>query len=126
MKSRILIVDDEPTVLSTMKVILHTKGYEVVTTASAAEARAVLEAHGFEVVLTDMRMETELAGYDVVVAAKERQPAPAVIIMTAVPLLPSEWKTRGVDAVFAKPPNIQELLQTIEELAGQKGMASEA
>ena len=120
MKARILVVDDEPTVLSTMKVILHTKGHEVTTTASAAEARGALAAGEFDVVVTDMRMETELAGYEVVRAAKQVHPSPGIVILTAIPLLASEWKGRGVDAVFPKPPNIQELLQTIDTLANRR------
>lgn len=124
MKARILVVDDEPTVLSTMKIILQTKGHDVVTSPSAAEARALLAAEDFDLVMTDMRMETDLAGYDVVQAAKQRPATPAVIIMTAVPLLASEWRTRGVDAVFAKPPNIEELLRTIETLVSTRAQGT--
>ena len=71
MKRRILLVDDELAILLTLKAILEINGFEVVTAASAKEAIQKLKKNSFHMVITDMRMETDKAGYDVVRAAKK-------------------------------------------------------
>lgn len=121
MSRRILLVDDEPAILLTMKAILEMNGYEVVTAASAADARLRLEAHSHHLVITDLTMENETSGFDVVRFAKERQYRPAVAILTAHAFLGSEWKAKGADRLFLKPANMPELLKGIEALlAGQQ------
>src|SRR5215469_13260281 len=67
-------------------------------------------------VITDMRMETETAGYDVIRAAKKQDYDPAVAILTAFPLLGSDWKEEGADSMLVKPMNTNDLLRQIEAL----------
>ncbi|PYX95107.1 MAG: hypothetical protein DMG63_19590 [Acidobacteria bacterium] len=62
MKRRILLVDDELAILLTLKAILEINGFEVDTAASAKEAIARLSGNSYQMVITDMRMETETAG----------------------------------------------------------------
>ena len=78
MKARLLIVDDEEVILSLLKTVLQSQGYSVTTAGSGAEAKAVLAAdEGLDLVITDMRMETETAGYEVVEAAVAPASRPA-------------------------------------------------
>jgi len=95
MKRRILLVDDELPILLTLRAILEMNGFEVETAASAREAEGKLAAGDFHMVITDMRMETETAGYDVIRCAKQQKYNPAVAILTAYPSSGSDWKTRG-------------------------------
>ena len=71
MKRRILLVDDELAILLTLKAVLEMNDFEVETAASAREARSKLRASTFHMVITDMRMENESAGLEVVRAAKQ-------------------------------------------------------
>ncbi len=116
MKGRILIVDDEPALLLTLKAILETNGFEVDTAASAREALEKMKTAVFRIVITDMRMETETAGFDVVCAARQQPYAPATAILTAYPSLSTEWKSHGAQCLLVKPVNTQELLRQIDEL----------
>ncbi len=116
MKRRILLVDDELAILLTLKAILEMNGFEVETAASAVEAQKKLGAGVYQMVITDMRMETETAGYDVIRAAKQQDYSPATAILTAYPLLGSDWKNRGVNSLLVKPFNTQDLLRQIEAL----------
>jgi CheY-like chemotaxis protein len=68
---RVLLVDDEPSVVSTLKAILEYHGMQVETAISADAARRRLKFGSFDVVVTDMSMETEDAGYTVIDAARE-------------------------------------------------------
>ena len=71
MKRRILLVDDELAILLTLRAILEMNDFEVDTASSAKEAEQKLKNGVFEMVITDMRMETETAGYDVIRAARQ-------------------------------------------------------
>ncbi len=114
--ARILIVDDEPAVASMLKVVFETDGYRVVTAGSAAEALPLLGSETFDVLLTDMKMETDTAGYDVVHAARARSESTVILILTAFPLLAKDWRAAGADAALSKPANMMMLLKTVSEL----------
>lgn len=121
MTRRILVVDDEPTILLTVKAILEMNGYEVATAASSAEAKLKLGAGTYELVITDLRMEHERAGFDVLRFAKEQGYPPAVLILTGCPDLGKDWKEQGAEGLLTKPTNTPELLDYIENLvAGQQ------
>jgi DNA-binding response OmpR family regulator len=116
MKRRILLVDDELAILLTLKAILEINGFEVETAASAKEAKQKLPKSEYQMVITDMRMETETAGYDVIREARKQSYDPAVAILTAFPLLGSDWKEEGADQMLVKPMNTNDLLRQIEAL----------
>lgn len=116
MKRRILLADDELAILLTLKAILEMNGFEVETAASAKEAEQKLGAGQFDMVITDMRMETETAGYEVIRAARKQSYDPATAILTAYPSLGTEWKSAGAQSLLVKPVNTHDLLRQIEAL----------
>jgi len=119
MKRRILLVDDELAILLTLRAILEMNGFEVETAASAHEATGKLAEGDFHMVITDMRMEHETAGYDVIRCAKQQKYNPAVAILTAYPSLGGDWKSRGAESMLVKPMNANDLLRQIEALLVQ-------
>ncbi len=116
MKRRILLVDDELAILLTLKAVLEIHGFDVETAASAREAKSKLRAHSYHMVITDMRMENERAGLDVVKAAKQAEYQPAIAMLTAFPVPGSEWRDEGADEMLVKPMNTQDLVMQIEAL----------
>jgi DNA-binding NtrC family response regulator len=116
MTRRILLVDDELAILLTLKAILEMNGFEVETASSAREATQKLSAGVFAMVITDMRMETETAGYDVIRAARSQAYNPATAILTAYPNLGGDWKNEGAESLLVKPMNTNDLLRQIEAL----------
>ncbi len=116
MKRRILLADDELAILLTLKTILEINGFDVETAASAREAIAKLHAGTFHMVITDMRMEAEESGYDVIRAARKAEYRPAIAILTAYPLVDSKWKAEGAQSMLVKPMNTDDLLRQIEAL----------
>jgi CheY-like chemotaxis protein len=116
MKRRILLVDDELAILLTLKAILEMNGFEIETASSGREALQKLDAGVFQMVICDMQMETETAGYDVIHAAKQKPYNPATSILTAYPSLGSDWKSKGAQSLLVKPVNTQDLLRQIEAL----------
>jgi DNA-binding response OmpR family regulator len=117
---RILLVDDEPSILLTMKAILEMSGFDVVTAASSAEAKLRLEADSYHLVITDMKMENETSGFEVVRFAREQQYRPAIAILTAYPDLGNDWQEQGADSLWIKPANMPELLEGIKALLARQ------
>jgi DNA-binding response OmpR family regulator len=120
MTRRILLVDDELAILLTRKAILEMNGFEVVTAASSAEAKLRLEAETYDLVITDLKMEHERAGFEVVRFAREQSYRPAVAILTACPEIGRDWKERGAESLLIKPTNTPELLECIEALLARQ------
>jgi len=117
MKRRILLVDDELAILLTLRAILEMNGFEVETASSGGEAIAKLRNGGqYHMVITDLKMESETAGHDVIRAAKQLEHRPAVAVLTAFPALGSGWKGEAADSMLVKPMNTGDLLRQIEVL----------
>jgi len=116
MKRRILLVDDEVAVLLTLKAVLEISGFEVDTAASAREGKAKLRKFEYSMVITDMRMESEASGVDVIKAARAAEYKPAVALLTAFPTNDEGWQYTGADKMLVKPMQTRVLLQQIERL----------
>jgi DNA-binding response OmpR family regulator len=116
MKRRILLVDDEVAVLLTLKAVLEISGFDVDTAASAREGKSKLHAHEYHMVITDMRMESDAAGIEVIEAARAAKYHPAIAMLTAFPIADEDWQSMGADKMLVKPMHTRILLQQIEKL----------
>lgn len=113
-KRRILLVDDEVTVLLTMKAVLELSGFEVETAASAKEARSKIRTHEYQMIITDMRMESDAAGREVIQAARNAPYHPAIALLTAYP--EDDFGDVTADQVLVKARQTAMLLADIEAL----------
>ena len=116
MGRRILLVDDEVAVLLTLKAVLEISGFEVDTAASAREGVSKLHTREYQMLITDMRMEHDVAGVEVIKAARAASYHPAVALLTAFPVAEEDWQEMGADQLLVKPMHTRILLQQIEEL----------
>src|ERR1700709_2689432 len=116
MKRRILLVDDEIAVLLTLKAILEINGFDVDTAASARDAKLKLKNKQYAMVITDMRMENDAAGAEVIQAARKAEYHPALALLTAFPVAEEDWHEFDTDKVevLMKPMHTKMLLQQIE------------
>jgi DNA-binding response OmpR family regulator len=120
MRRRILLVDDDVTVLLTLKAVLELHEFEVQTASSAADAVKKLASGVYEMVITDARMETDDAGFHVIRAARQQAYRPATALLTAYPPPNADWKNNGVQSLLVKPVGTQDLLRQIEALLVQQ------
>jgi len=102
MKRRVLLVDDDATVLLTLKAVLELNRFEVDSATSAAEARHKLQSHEYDIVITDVRMETEDAGFEVLRIAHAQRYHPATAILTAYPPQDERWRQEPVESFLVK------------------------
>jgi DNA-binding response OmpR family regulator len=116
MRRRILLVDDEVAVLLTLKAVLEISGFDVDTAASAREGVSKLHTREYHMLITDMRMEHEVAGVEVIKAARAAAYRPAVALLTAFPVAEEDWQEMGADQLLVKPMHTRILLKQIEDL----------
>lgn len=115
-KKTILVIEDDPHVLSTVVKQLKYFGYEVITASDGMDGMKKLEAGGYDLVLTDIVMPY-ISGVGVVTALKEKMPHIPVIAMTGYGKEPqSAAMEKKADIVLAKPIKMADLKAHIERL----------
>jgi len=114
-KKTILVVDDDPDVLSTVVKQLEYLGYDVITASDGMEGMKKLDAGGYDLVITDIVMPF-ISGVGVVTAVKEKMPSVPVIAMTGYGKEPeAAAMEKKADKVLAKPIKISVLKETINK-----------
>lgn len=114
MTKKLLVVDDEASVLFTLIANLELEGFEVVGAENAAAALAVLERGKFDLVLSDVRMPG-MHGVDLYRRIRRVDPDVPVVLMTAFALegLVEDALREGAFAVLPKPLPVDVLLKLI-------------
>ena len=115
-KRRVLLVDDEVPVLLTMKAVLEISGFDVDTATNAREGKLRIKKNEYQMVITDMRMESDAAGREVIQAARTAPYHPAVALLTAFPLSDEDWQDTGADKMLVKPMQTAQLIKQLEKL----------
>ncbi|OGW41860.1 MAG: histidine kinase [Nitrospirae bacterium GWD2_57_9] len=117
---RLLIVDDEPTILLTLSYMLRSEGVEVMTASRLEPAEEALSRYAFDVVIADIRMSGILGieGLELLSYIKRNWPATHVIVMTAYGSdeIKKEAYGRGADHYYEKPVDIQQLMAHVRSL----------
>jgi len=111
----ILVVEDEPIVLATLKSTLEREGFHVVACSSPLRALEVLQESDFAVIISDQRMP-EMLGLDFLVESRRLRPHCSRILLTAVLNLPTvvDAINRGeIYRFVAKPWLREELVATV-------------
>lgn len=111
-----LLVDDDQVVLKTLEMVFKARHFDVTAATSARDAVKLLSSLRFDLVLTDMRMETDTAGFDVVRCAASLSNRPVIAILSAYPIPPSEWRSSGADALFAKGGGTLRMIDELEHM----------
>lgn len=111
---RVLVVDDEPAVRSSLKEILEQEGHQVVAAASGEEALLKLGQTSFDLILVDLKMEG-IDGLQVMQEARRRAPDTMVIILTAYGTLDSAIGAlrHGAHDYLLKPCKVEDLIASV-------------
>ncbi len=121
-KFRILLVDDDPSLLSLLSMRLNAAGYLVRTTESGEQALAMLPIAKPHLVITDLRMEG-MDGLSLFDAIRKSHASVPVIILTAHGSIPEAVAAtrRGVFSFLTKPTTGRELLKEVEKALSLTG-----
>ena len=113
-KRHILVVDDEPLICDTVKMILQLDGHRVDSASSGAQALDLFEPNKFDVIITDFFMPV-MTGDKLAEAIKTRAPAQRVMMLTAYPeKLRRERVLTDVDLMLGKPFEMDALVPLVQ------------
>ncbi len=118
---KILIVDDEPRLCSSLKALLSHQGYEAHTSTGGKQAMESLAGNGFDLVLLDIVMP-DVDGYQVMDYMDRRSLETPVIFITGHASVDSAVAALrgGAYDYFKKPLDYEELLKTVANAVDQK------
>ncbi len=117
MKSRILVVDDEPSIGRLYREELEDEGYEVRVASSGSEALEVLDGFDPDVVTLDVKMPG-MDGIETLRALKERRRTLPVILCTAYDEYKEEFGSWACDAYIVKSSDLDELKAAVRRALG--------
>jgi CheY-like chemotaxis protein len=128
MKRSILIVEDLPALTLTYRLIFEADGWTAVCAENKDTAIEALENLSFDVVFTDLNLEQEHDGLEVVRAAKKQEQSPAIIVVSGYldPEVEQSAYSEGADLVLAKPVQVPFLKAEIQRLLGRRKRAAAA
>jgi len=114
--TRILIVDDDDTIRSTMKAILEEEGYTVDLAASGKEGIQKTNEQTYNIALLDIRLP-DMEGVQLLKLMKDNIPKTRKIMVTGYPSTQNaiEALNKNADAYLIKPVDIEKLLGTIKD-----------
>ena len=124
MGKKILIVDDEPNIVTALEYLLQRSGYEVLLAADGESALTQIERHVPDLVLLDVMMSVK-SGYEVCQRMRERADWQHIkIIMLSAKGREAEVNkglSLGADLYVTKPFSTKELVARIDGLLGAAG-----
>jgi NtrC-family two-component system response regulator AlgB len=122
MMARLLIVDDEKNIRANLASFFQSLGHDAQTAESGREARAMIEATPFDLVLTDFRM-AEMNGLELLVEIRKRRPESLVILMTAYAAV-AAMKAGAFDYV-TKPFSLDQIQHLADRALQLQGLRAE-
>ena len=126
MIERLLVVEDDASVRTTIKTFLELEGYQVDAVSSTSEAIRRLGESAYRIVITDIYLD-ERTGLDVLAAARKKNSDCAVILMTARGTMETVMAATqgGAFDYIAKPFDLDTLLAAVRRaessLLGEAG-----
>ncbi len=120
---KILIVDDEPLMCDSLRVLLTRDGYETRTSCTGREAMDFFVTQDFDVVLLDMHIP-DMNGLQLMDHIRKQCPEVFVVVITGHASVDStvESLRRGAFDYLRKPFEHEELLKTVKNAMNQKAL----
>jgi CheY-like chemotaxis protein len=115
----LLVVDDEPRILSALQRTLRREGYEILTADSGAAALRTLRAQRVDLLLTDHKMPG-MTGLELIREVAAQWPGIARFLLTgwSAEVSPEETRRLGIRALVPKPWDDAELKARLREALG--------
>jgi DNA-binding response OmpR family regulator len=114
---RLLLVDDDETVLAGLSLILEANEFEVTTAGNVVEALRLIAAERFDVLLTDLHMPGPGDGLILVGAIRHANPKAVTLVLSSNPDMgrASAALLHEADEVFVKPAKAGPIVEAIQQ-----------
>lgn len=119
-RPKVLVVDDDPDLLSLIELVFRRAGYDVIVAPDGQVALDLIDAEGPDVVLLDLMMPT-MDGFTVLQRLRRRVRSPRVVCLTAKSgRMDREraWRL-GVDEYMTKPFSLSAVLSAADAVMGR-------
>ena len=118
----ILFVDDEPAIRATLPPILRRRGFQVTIVGTVQEAITAMYVQQFDLLLTDLNIEREGDGFQVVRSMHDANPRCITIILTGYPSFESavEGIHQALDDYIVKPTDTDALITMLSRRLAAK------
>jgi CheY-like chemotaxis protein len=114
---RVLVVDDDAAIRSTVRRVLRPDGHQVTLVASAEEALELCRAQSFDVVLTDLGLGSGMDGWELAGCLQRDWPQVQVILASGrTGIDAAEAHTRGIAALLSKPYQADDLRRLVVDI----------
>jgi len=124
--SRVLVIDDEPKIVSFVTRALSARGYDVDSAGSGADGLELIRAGGYALVVLDLRLP-DIDGIDVLRRTLEERPDQQVIVLSALPDVDTKVRCLDIGAAdyITKPFSLTELLARVRRRDRQRASDGE-
>src|SRR5437588_5017334 len=115
-RRRLLFVDDEEGIRTTLPTILERRGFDVRVAASVPEALSEIKTYKFDVLLSDLNIGEDGDGFTVIRAMRKAQPKCVAILLTGYPAFETAVQAieDQLDGYLVKPADLDSLVSLIE------------
>ncbi|MCC6671913.1 MAG: HD domain-containing protein [Planctomycetes bacterium] len=127
-EARVLLVDDDPDILSMVARLLEEAGYRVDAFSALGPAREALQRSRYHLVVTDLYLSGDELGYQLAEVAGAQRPAVPMVLLTGKPSLSSakEAMRSHVCDILEKPVDHTDLLATCQRAIQECTLRSRA
>jgi DNA-binding NtrC family response regulator len=124
--SKILVVDDNPSMRESLEILLESRGYEVELAEDGSAAKRMIDNYEYDVILTDLRMG-EIGGLQVLKHSQEKHTETEVIVVTAHGTIQTavEATRLGAYDYITTPCENEEILLRIEKALERRNLKKE-
>ena len=121
MKSRVLVVDDDQTIVDGLSSLLLLEDIESSGAFDLLSARAMLTGSFYPVIIADVRLHTEAQGLELLEDIRTLSPNSRVISLTgfSTPELERELRERGSTGTTCKPASGAEMIDAVTALLAE-------
>jgi two-component system cell cycle response regulator CtrA len=115
-KIRILIVDDDESIATSLSILLKSEGYQTDVSHTGKEAIEKSYANMYDLAILDIRLP-DVEGTSLLTSLRETSPKMIKIMLTGYPMLGNAVTSlnQGADAYLTKPVDLPKLLETIKD-----------
>ncbi len=117
---KILIAEDEPDIRKLYEKVFQAEGYEVVMASSGEQMLAELAESGFDLLITDMQLDS-MSALEVLPDVRKNHPKlPIVVVSGHYTNMAEDFHQKGftVDYFFNKPLSLEVLKKTVRTILG--------
>ena len=121
-RSELLLVEDQPILRTTIASILRASGFSVTVAANVSEAVSLIRVRKFDFLISDLNLDADHDGFEVIAEMQRVQPHAVTCILTATPTAKSLlWAMRhNVDGYYEKSVDLVKMARELGEYANAR------